>query len=72
MSGEDIPTLQTDQMNVIAHHIHSIQMKQDLWSDKDPNNWPINIDSHELIEEQIWIAKLQRRKLKLQADWNGF
>ena len=47
-------------------------MKQDLWSDKDPNNWPINIDSHELIEEQIWIAKLQRRKLKLQADWNGF
>ena len=31
MSGERIPTLQTDQMNVIAHHIHSIQMKQDLW-----------------------------------------
>ena len=47
-------------------------MKQDLWPDKDPNNWPMNIDSHESIEEQIRIAKLQRRKLKLQDDWNGF
>ena len=27
MSGEGISTLQTDQMNVIAHHIHSIRMK---------------------------------------------
>ena len=59
MSGEGIPTLQTDQMNVIAHHIHSIQIKQDLWPDKDPNNWPMNIDSHKSIQEQIQIAKLQ-------------
>ena len=35
MSGEGIPTLQTDQMNVIAHHIYSIRMKQDLWPEKD-------------------------------------
>ena len=47
LSGEGIPTLQTDQMNVIAHHIHSICQKQDLWPDKQPNNWPMNIDSHE-------------------------
>ena len=61
MSDEGILTLQSDQMNVIAHHIHNIRMKQDLWPDKDPNNWPMNIDSHESIEEQIRIAKLQRR-----------
>ena len=28
--------------------------------------------STDSIEQQIWIAKLQRQKLKLQADWEGF
>lgn len=32
----------------------------------------MNIDSLELIEQQIQIAKLQQQKLKLQADWEGF
>ena len=59
MSGEGIPTLQTDQMNVIAHHIHSIQMQQDLWPEKDKTKWPKNIDSAESIKQQIQIAKLQ-------------
>lgn len=47
MSGKGILMLQTDQMNVIAHHIHSIQMKQDLWLEKDQIKWPKNIDSAE-------------------------
>ena len=59
-------------MNVIAHHIHSIQMKQDLWPEKDQPKWPKNIDSAESIEQQIQIAKLQQQKLKFQADWEGF
>ena len=71
-SGEGIPTLQINQMNVIAHHNHSIRMKQYLWPQNDQTKWPINIDSPESIEQQIQIAKLQQQKLKLQADWNGF
>ena len=46
-------------MNVIAHHIHSIQMKQDLRPEKDQTKWPKNIDSAQSIEQQIQIAKLQ-------------
>ena len=65
MSGEGIPTLQTDQMNVISHHIHSIQMKQDLWPEKDQTKWPKNIDSAESIKQQIQIAELEQQKLKL-------
>ena len=72
MSGEGIPILQTDQMNVIAHRIHSIRMKQDLWLEKDQTKWPTNIDSAKSIEQQIQIDKLQQQKLKLQADWEGF
>ena len=53
MSDEGILTLQSDQMNVIAHHIHNIRMKQDLWPDKDPNNWPMNIDSHEQLKSKF-------------------
>ena len=47
-------------------------MKQDLWPEKDQTKWPKNIDSAESIEQQIQIAKLQRQKQKLQADWEGF
>ena len=65
MSGKGIPTLQTDQMNVISHHIHSIQMKQDLWPEKDQTKWPKNIDSAESIKQQIQIAELEQQKLKL-------
>ena len=40
VNEDRIPTLQTDQMNVIAHHIHSIRMQQDLWPEKDKTKWP--------------------------------
>jgi len=70
MSGDGIPTLQTDQMNVIAHHIHSICTKHDLWSDKTA--WPDAIDSSEMIDHDVKISKLQRKKLQLQDDWEGF
>ena len=70
MSGEGIPTLQTDQMNVIAHHIHSIRTKHDLWIDKTA--WPDAIDSLEMIDHDVKISKLQQKKLQLQDDWEGF
>ena len=70
MSGEGIPTLQTDKMNVITHHIHSICTKHDLWTDKTP--WPNAIDSAKMINHEVKISKLQQKKLQLQDDWNGF
>ena len=57
MSGDGIPTLQTDQMNVIAHHIHSICTKHDLWSDKTA--WSDAINSSKMIEHDVKISKLQ-------------
>ena len=70
MSGEGISTLQTDQMNVIAHHIHIICTKHDLWTDKTA--WPEAIDSAEMINHDIKTSKLQQKKRQLQDDWNGF
>ena len=57
MSGEGIPTLQADQLNVIAHHINSICTGKDLWPDK--RQWPQKLDTTESIAQEIHIAKLQ-------------
>jgi hypothetical protein len=39
-----VPTLQFDQLNVIAHHMHAIKTGENLWT--DPLSWPtINDDS---------------------------
>ena len=56
MSGEGIPTLQADQLNVIAHHIHSIQTNHDIWPNKQ--NWPQKLDTADIIEQEIYISKL--------------
>jgi hypothetical protein len=38
MTGEGLPTLHFNQLNVIAHHLHHISTGEDLWIDR--NNWP--------------------------------
>ena len=38
MTGEGLPTLHFDQLNVIAHHLHHINTGEDLWLDK--TTWP--------------------------------
>ena len=68
-----IPTLQADQLNVIAHHINAINMKnhknaaiykQDETKSayaefwNDPKEWPVTIDI-----EQFQISKLIQRKI---------
>ena len=70
MSGEGIPTLQANPLNVIAHHINSICTGKDLWPDKQ--QWPYKLDTAEMIAQEIHIAKLQRQKLQQQTDWRGF
>ena len=34
MNGEGIPTLQADQLNVIAHHLTAMNTNCDVWKDK--------------------------------------
>ena len=70
MSGEGIPTLQADQLNVIAHHINSIRTNQNVWT--DPTKWPAPLHSMITIAKAIEISKLQQKKLQKQPDWNGF
>ena len=35
MSGEGVPTLQADQLNVITHHLNEINTNVDLWPNKN-------------------------------------
>ena len=58
LNGNGVPTLQTDQLNVIAHHINAIQMMdnnhvskniyQEFWPDK--TEWPEMIDSFNVLK----------------------
>jgi len=70
MSGQGVPTLQTDQLNVIAHHIHTMTTQQDLWEDK--TEWPVQLDSQESIDLQLKISKLTRRRLQGTDEWEQF
>ena len=35
MNGEGVPTLQVDQLNLIAQHLNEINTKEDLWLNKE-------------------------------------
>ena len=58
LNGNGVPTLQTDQLNVIAHHINAIQMMdnnhvskniyQELWPDK--TEWLGTINSFNILK----------------------
>ena len=74
MNGAGIPVLQADQLNVIAHHINAIKIKENnfiqlnlndiyktLWN--DPLEWPDNIS-----KEQIKMSKLTRQKIMKEED----
>ena len=64
LNGNGVPTLQTDQLNVVAHHLNALKMKEDnhvakdiyheFWG--DPMEWPDPIDKFN-------ISKLTRRKI---------
>ena len=70
MSGEGVTTLQADQLNVIAHHLHEINTKEDLWPDK--KNWPHLMDSPEIIPIQAKVNKLRRKTLQKTPEWDSF
>ena len=69
MSGEGVPTLQADQLNVIAHYLNEINTKVDLWPNKQ--DWPHLLDSPEIIPTQIKVNKLRRKLLKETDEWDS-
>jgi hypothetical protein len=70
MSGEGVLTLQSDQLNVIAHHLNGINNEEDIWVNK--MEWPQHIDSAESIKEKVKINLMKRNKLKLTPEWDDF
>ena len=70
MSGEGVPTLQVDQLNVIAHHLNEINAKVDLWPNKQ--DWPHLLDSPEIIPTQTKVNKLRWKLLKETDEWDSF
>jgi hypothetical protein len=72
LNGEGIPTLNFDQLNVIAHHLNAIDTGEDQWQDK--STWPpISDESIALaIYKGLAIPKLTRRKLEQSPAWDTF
>jgi hypothetical protein len=70
MSSDGVPTLQSDQLNVIAHHLNGINNEEDIWVNK--MEWPQQIDPAESIKEKVKINLMKRNKLKLTPEWDDF
>ena len=70
MSGEGVPTLQADQLNVIAYHLREINTKEDIWPNKE--EWPHLMDSPEILPIQMSVNKLRRKTLKETPEWEIF
>ena len=68
-SNEGVPTLHFDQLNVIAHHLHSIKTGETIWN--DPLSWPpISDESLDLaIQKGLALPKLSRRKAQTLDEW---
>jgi hypothetical protein len=73
MSGEGLPTLQFDQLNVIAHHLNAIRHDEDNSWD-DPTQWPPITDDMILaaVRKGIALPKLTRKRLLHTPDWPQF
>jgi hypothetical protein len=71
-SNKGVPTLQFDQLNVIAHHMHAIRTGKTLWD--DPLSWPSlnNKTLHFAIMKGLAIPKLSHRKVKTMNKWSEF
>ena len=62
MSGEGLPTLRFDQLNVIAHHLNAMLHNDDTtWN--DPTQWPPVTDNMIIaaVRKGIALPKLTRK-----------
>ena len=64
LNGNGVPTLQTDQLNVIAHHINAIQMMDNNHVSKNiyQEYWPDKTKQPEMIDS-FNVSKLTWRKI---------
>jgi hypothetical protein len=71
-TGEGVPNLQFDQLNVIAHHLHTIRTGETLWD--DPLSWPeITPAAIALaVMKGLALPKLTQRKAPHLEDWPKF
>ena len=72
MSGEGLPTLQFDQLNVITHHLSAINNDGTTWN--DPIKWP-PLDRDNIIaaiHKGLALPKLTRKRLIDTPDWPQF
>ena len=70
MSGEGDPTLQVDQLNIIARYLNKINTNVDPWPNKA--KWPHLLDSLEILPTQQKVNKLQRKLLLETPEWDSF
>ena len=71
-SGEGLPILHFDQLNVIMHHLQAIETGDTTWN--NPLEWP-NISEESLqiaISKGISLPRLTRRKVKQMDEWPQF
>jgi hypothetical protein len=72
MSGDGLPTLQFDQLNVITHHLNAINNDGTTWN--DPLQWP-PLDEENIIasiRKGLALPKLTRRRLLDTPEWPKF
>jgi hypothetical protein len=71
-SSEGVPTLQFDQLNVIACHMHAINTGETLWN--NTLSWPpLNNKTLQFaILKGLTLPKLSRRKVKTMDKWPEF
>lgn len=80
LTSDGIPQLHFDQLNVIAHHLHTIRTGEDLWKQKenirltgddDLYAWPpISAEAiEEAVVKGLAIPKLSQKKLINTEEW---
>jgi hypothetical protein len=73
MSGEGLPTLQFDQLNVIAHHLNAMINKDDgTWNDL--TQWPPVTNNMIIaaVRKGIALPNLTRKRLLDSPNWPKF
>ena len=79
-TSEGIPQMHFDQLNVVAHHLHTMKTQEDQWNqlentwltgDNDANVWPpISAEAiTEAATKGLAMPKLSRKKLKDAETW---
>ena len=72
MTGEGVPIIHFDQLNVIAHHLQAIKDGTESW--EDPLQWPEPLTDQTplMIMKQQTATRLTRKKVMQMKEWPRF